>query len=297
MIIKDYYFNLSNAGYFLGIVPMGDEHIGADTHNRNYFPWLKMAIADMRRMFKVKIGIIKLGDELEYDRKSFSDKLQGTGKKSDRKGHEKMAKDLVNKILYRYDSLFSKDDLKMAAVSGNHKVEFTIGHKEFFERKKDCWLNSSHMMAEKLGFPYAGDGHCKINLHIKLGPAKRTVYKILCLHGHGKGSSPESDLKEFKQIRSMYGELDMIIKAHSHKPLTTHFGRYDTKATEKSDIIKIEETTIINVGSGRGAMGIGFTDYGEKGEYTPIPVRFPFIALRAINSNSGFEIRAIPITF
>jgi len=117
----------------------------------------------------------------------------------------------------------------------------------------------------------------------------------------GGGTSPKADITEFQRLRSMYGKLDLIIKAHSHKPMITHWGRFDTDFTEKSRSINVEETTIVNIGSLRGSMHLGSTDYGEKHQYSPIPTRFPIIALRAVRHKPGsghcVEIRAIPISF
>jgi len=300
MNVIDIHIKNEKMGNFLALFPLGDEHFESEVHRKSSMQYIKDSIKEVREMFKVPLGFIKLGDELEYDRQSFSEKLQAVGKPSDRKGHETMAKNLVKRLVYNYDGMFKKGDLKMAAVSGNHKVNFTIGHKEIADMRSGVvpHLNSSHMLAEMLGFPYMGDGHCKINIHLHRGESRK-VYKILILHGEGAGSSAKADITEFQRIRAMYGELDLIIKAHSHKPMTMHMGRFDTDFTSRDKEVEVEETTIINVGSCRGSMAIGHTDYGEKKQYTPIPTRFPFIILKSHTTHrrGSVWIKAIPITF
>lgn len=302
MNVKDYKIEINGVGYALVIAPIADEHFEAASFRKQSLFQLKDGIREARKFFKCPVGFLKLGDELEYDRSSFTEKLQACGKPSDRAGHEKMGKELVERIKDNYSTMFKKNDIKLAAVAGNHKIGFTVGHKEleaFVNGEGRPYLNSSHMLADRLGFPYMGDGHCKINLHISHG-SKRRIYKILVLHGTGAGSSAKADITEFQRIRSMYGDLDLIIKAHSHKPMTTHWGRFDTDFVEGCKEIQVEETTIINVGSMRGSMVMGHTDYGEKAQYTPIPTRFPLIALKVNRHSKGMKcmgIRAIPITF
>jgi len=188
MNVRDVSIKTAHSGYFLTIIPIGDEHFEADTFRKAGLFLLKNTIAEARRMFKAPIAFIKLGDELEYDRKSFSEKLQAVGKDHDRAGHEKMAKLLVARLKDHYKGMFQPGDIKLAAVAGNHKVRFTVGHKEIADMRRGIvpHLNSTHMLAEQLGFPYMGDGHCKITLHIDVH-GHSSAYKILVLHGEGGG--------------------------------------------------------------------------------------------------------------
>ena len=303
MIVLNYRIKIDTAGYFLTLVPIGDEHFEGRTTNKNEILQLKTGIKEARQYFKSPLGFIKLGDEFEFSRKSFDDEMHKVGKASDRVGYEDAGRHMVNRIVDNYKDMVSPKDLKLAAVSGNHKINFTFGQKEYselLEGKKPA-LNSSHLLANRLGFPYCGDGHALICIKCQIGRSTARAYKILILHGNGKGASPEADLKEFKKIVTMYGHIDMVIKAHSHKPMTTHFGRFNTDSMIDG-VVSVQETTVINIGSMRGSMAMGHTDYGEKAEYAPIPTRWPMVALKWV-SHSTYkgkgrgEIRAIPITF
>jgi len=291
----------TKSGYFLGLAFMADEHMGSGTTRNGDMAYLRSGLYDFRKMFKCPIAFGKLGDEFEWDRDGFSQKLNGIGKSSDREGHENMARKFVDTAVHNYANLWKDGDIKLGAVGGNHKVRFTIGPKELEAANKGKFvpLDTSHLLAHKLGFPYLGDGHALISLRVICRGSTR-IYRIVILHGNGKGSSPQADLVEFRRIKDMYGRVDLIVKAHSHKPLTTHWGEYNTESLRKGKVI-VDETTIVNLGSLRGAMEIGKTDYGEKAEYSPIPTRFPIIALKLIEhigtSGHKLEIRAIPITF
>jgi hypothetical protein len=131
---------------------------------------------------------------------------------------------------------------------------------------------SDEVLAEKLGWPYLGDGMAV--LHIPIG---NVVATVLAIHPDGWGVSPGAPLNKLRRDFFPHHVADVYAIAHFHRkaseadPVLTY---------PESGGIKARTPKLVSMGSYCKSYVEGQTTYAEKRGYAPTALGSPVLYIR-----------------
>ncbi len=290
----DLYYELKKTGSFLTLLGIADTHFLCDSTEKDayqpldydayqYFKKCANEIKDNPSYYG-KVVTFTGGDLTELERSSVRKVLRAI-RKNDTRMQDTIHKKILNDdILPKLNSLI-KGTQFIGGVAGNHLIEFSETDKGY--------INSEAYLIQRMGGEYCGEGKLLINLHITMG-SQRCLKKIIITHGM-KAGTKSATINELKKIYEEYGsQVDLIIKCHAHDPVAGFYCQYDLPDNSTGKIKK-QETLVMCLGSTRGGETMGYDDYSERCNYSPLAGRYPVAVFHAYKPSENKQTLSIKI--
>ena len=295
MIPIDVNIDLKHTGNFLTLLGIADTHFLCDSDEENaYQPldyeayqYLKYCANEIKKnpSYYGKVITYTGGDLTELERSS-TRKVMRALRKNDTRAQDTIHKRILNDDILPKIKTLTDNTQFIGGVAGNHMIEFSD------DSNGTGYPNSEAYLIRRLGGQYCGEGKLLLNLHIKMG-AQHCLKKVIITHGV-KGGSKQSIIRELQQIFYQYGKIDLVIKCHAHDPMAHFHCRYDLPDTKTGKIKKVE-TLVMCLGSTRDGEKIGYDDYSERFNYSPMAARYPVAVFHAYKPAANDRTIAVKI--